>query len=72
MDLAGDLVRVSGESRPSVATTRELLSLVAALGQLYPVVVAFLAFAILHERISRPQLVGVGAAVAGVVFIAAG
>lgn len=56
----------------SVATTQGLLSLVAVLAQLYPVVVAFLAFAVLHERISRPQLVGVGAALAGVVLIAGG
>jgi drug/metabolite transporter (DMT)-like permease len=56
----------------SIATTRGLLSIVAVLGQLYPVVVAFLAFLILHERISRPQLVGVGAAVAGVALIVAG
>ncbi len=56
----------------AVATTRDLLSLVSVLGQLYPVVVAFLAFLVLHERVSRPQLVGVGAAVAGVVLIAAG
>jgi drug/metabolite transporter (DMT)-like permease len=56
----------------SVATTRGLLSLVAVLGQLYPMVVVFLAFVVLHERISRPQLVGVGTALAGVVLIASG
>ncbi|HEX9377032.1 MAG TPA: DMT family transporter [Actinomycetota bacterium] len=55
----------------SVASTRGLISVVAVLGQLYPVVVALLAFLVLHERISRPQLIGVAAALAGVGLIAA-
>jgi drug/metabolite transporter (DMT)-like permease len=54
----------------ALASTRGLLSLAAVLGSLYPVVTAVLARTVLHERISRTQLVGITAAIAGVVLIA--
>jgi drug/metabolite transporter (DMT)-like permease len=49
-----------------------LISVVSVLATLYPVVLVGLAYAFLHERISRPQLVGVALALTGVALIAAG
>ena len=49
-----------------------LLSLVAVLGSLYPVMTVFLAWTVLHERLTRPQWIGVGMAFVGVALIAAG
>ena len=49
-----------------------LLSVVAVLGGLYPVVTVVLAQTLLHERLRRAQLAGVVAALAGVAMIAAG
>ena len=54
----------------ALASSRGLLSLVAVLGSLYPVVTAVLARTVLHERVSRVQLVGITAAIIGVVLIA--
>jgi drug/metabolite transporter (DMT)-like permease len=54
------------------ASTRGLLSIVAVLSSLYPIVIVVLARAFLHERLARPQLVGVGVALAGVALISAG
>jgi len=54
----------------ALATTEGLLSLVAVLGSLYPVVTVLLARAVLHERVQMLQGVGVGAALAGVLLIA--
>ena len=56
----------------SVASTQAYLSIVAVLGSVYPVFLALLAYAFLHERLARAQLVGVAAALAGVALIAAG
>jgi drug/metabolite transporter (DMT)-like permease len=55
-----------------LATTRGLLSVVSVLAQLYPIVTVLLARLLLHERISRPQQLGVVAAFAGVALITAG
>jgi drug/metabolite transporter (DMT)-like permease len=55
-----------------LATDHGLLALVSVLGSLYPVVTVLLAFALLHERLTRVQLVGVGIALAGVAALAAG
>ena len=54
------------------ASTGELVSVVAVLGSLYPVVTVLLARVIHHERLARVQNVGVVFALAGVVLIAAG
>jgi drug/metabolite transporter (DMT)-like permease len=56
----------------AAATTRGLLSVVAVLASLYPVVIVVLARTVLDERIARPQLLGVGVALAGVALISAG
>lgn len=56
----------------NVATTKGALSGVAVAAALYPVVTVLLAAAVLHERVRGSQAVGVAAALAGVVMIAAG
>lgn len=56
----------------AVATTRSLLSLVAVLGQLYPVVTVLLARILLGERLAPAQGAGVVGAFAGVALITAG
>jgi drug/metabolite transporter (DMT)-like permease len=55
-----------------LASARGLLSLVAVLGSLYPVVTVLLARVVLHERLARWQLVGVAAALTGVALISLG
>jgi drug/metabolite transporter (DMT)-like permease len=55
-----------------LATHQGLLSLVAVLGSLYPASTVALATALTHERLARPQLVGVGLALTAVVAITAG
>ena len=54
------------------ASTRGLLSVVAVLSSLYPIVIVVLARVLLSERIARPQLVGVAVALAGVALVSAG
>ncbi len=54
------------------ASTEGLLSVVAVLGSLYPVVTILLARAVLGEQVRRIQEVGIVGAVAGVALIAAG
>ena len=56
----------------AAAANEGLVSVVAVLGSLYPVVTILLARMVLHERVQRIQQVGVAAALCGVVFIAAG
>lgn len=55
----------------AAATTRGLLSVVAVLASLYPVVIVALARVVLHERVARPQLAGVAVALAGVALVSA-
>jgi drug/metabolite transporter (DMT)-like permease len=62
----------AGNALFALATTEGLLSVVAVLAQLYPVVTVLLARVILGERISRPQQVGVVGAFAGIALITAG
>lgn len=55
-----------------VATTQGLVSVVAVLATLAPVVTVSMAVVLLGERLARRQQVGVGTALAGVVLLAAG
>jgi drug/metabolite transporter (DMT)-like permease len=55
-----------------VATRSSLVSVTSVLASLYPVVTALLAYRLLGERLSRVQVVGVAAALAGVCLLAAG
>jgi drug/metabolite transporter (DMT)-like permease len=56
----------------AVAATEGLVSVVAVLASLYPVVTVLLARQVLDERIRPSQAAGVAAALAGVALIAAG
>ncbi len=53
----------------AAASQRGMLSVVGAAGSLYPVVTALLARFVLDERLRRVQVLGVAAAVAGVVLV---
>ena len=53
----------------AVATTGGLLSLVAVLGGLFPIVTVALAYFLLHERLQPLQRVGVLLALAGIPLI---
>jgi drug/metabolite transporter (DMT)-like permease len=53
-----------------LASTGGFLSVVSVLGSLYPVVTLLAAHALLGERISRPQRLGVALALAGVAVVA--
>jgi drug/metabolite transporter (DMT)-like permease len=53
------------------ASTRGLLSVVAVLASLYPVVILALARVVLREQVARPQLAGVCVALAGVALVSA-
>lgn len=56
----------------ALATTKGLLTIVSVLGSLVPVVTTMLARFVLHEHLTRHQVVGVVLALGGVVLIAAG
>ena len=56
----------------SVATTYGYLSVVSVLSSVFPIFTVILAYLFLNERLSRVQQLGVGAALLGVGFIAAG
>jgi drug/metabolite transporter (DMT)-like permease len=62
----------TGNALFALATTESLLSLVAVLGQLYPVVTVLLARIVLGERLSPGQGIGVAGAFSGVALITAG
>ncbi len=66
------LADVGANALFAVASGHGLLSLVSVLGSLYPVVTVVLAYLLLGERLTRPQRLGVAAALAGVAAIAAG
>ncbi|MGH8970972.1 MAG: EamA family transporter, partial [Actinomycetes bacterium] len=55
-----------------LASTRGLVSVVAVLGSLYPVVTVLLALVLHGERLAPVQVVGVAGALGGVAMIAAG
>jgi drug/metabolite transporter (DMT)-like permease len=56
----------------AVATTLGMISIVAVLGTLYPVVTVLLGRIVLGERLVTVQKVGVGVAMGGVALLAAG
>jgi len=56
----------------ALASATGLLALVSVLGSLYPVMTVLLAYVFLHERVSRVQLGGIVAALAGVAVVSAG
>jgi drug/metabolite transporter (DMT)-like permease len=66
------LADVTANALFAFASTHGLLSLVAVLGSLYPVVTVLLAHVVLGERLTRPQRLGVGIALAGIAAIAGG
>jgi drug/metabolite transporter (DMT)-like permease len=66
------ILDTAGNALFALATTESLLSLVAVLGQLYPVVTVLLARILLGERLAAVQAAGVIGAFAGVVLITAG
>jgi len=60
-----------GNALFAAASGHGLVSLTSVLASLYPIVTVVLAAAVLGERVSRPQLVGIVLTLAGVVLIAA-
>jgi drug/metabolite transporter (DMT)-like permease len=56
----------------AVASTKGLVSVVAVLASLYPIVTVVLARVVLHERLHAVQRIGAVAALAGVALISAG
>jgi drug/metabolite transporter (DMT)-like permease len=65
------LLVVGADSMYAVASTKGLLSVVAVLSSLYPVVTIGLARCYLRERLRPHQHVGVAAALGGAVAISA-
>jgi drug/metabolite transporter (DMT)-like permease len=63
---------VGANAAMAVASTHGLLAVVAVLSSLYPAVTVLLARAVHDERLQRLQVVGVIAAMSGVVLIASG
>ncbi len=63
------LLLITGTLLYTTATARGELSLVSVLGSLFPVVTVGLGVAVLQERLSRTQLLGVIAALTGIVLI---
>lgn len=74
-----DLLRIAGVGAGDVAanalfgwsSTLGLLSITAVFGSLYPVMTSFLAWRLLHERLSPLQKIGVALAMTGVVGLSA-
>jgi drug/metabolite transporter (DMT)-like permease len=62
---------VSANALFALASSHGLLAIVSVLGSLYPIVTVLLAYALLHERLTRLQQAGVVAALVGVVAISA-
>jgi drug/metabolite transporter (DMT)-like permease len=63
---------IAADSMYATASTEGLLSIVAVLSSLYPIVTIALARAFLEERVGRRQAIGIAMCLAGVVAIAAG
>ena len=69
---ATGILDVSANGLYAVATRHGLLSIVAVASSLYPLVTVLLARVVLGEQVRRIQELGIAAAVAGIVLIAAG
>ncbi len=65
------LLLVPGTALYAAAAAEGQLSLVSVLGSLFPVVTVGLGVAVLGERLTRIQALGVASALAGIVLIAA-
>jgi uncharacterized membrane protein len=63
---------IAGDSMYATASTHGLLSVVAVMSTLYPVVTIALARAFIGERIERQQSAGIAMCMGGVVAISAG
>lgn len=70
--LALGLLDVTANGLFAVATTEGLLSLVSVVGSIYPAFTVLLARAVLGERVTLLQDLGIAATLAGVVAISAG
>jgi drug/metabolite transporter (DMT)-like permease len=70
--LAIGVFEVAGNQLFAVAASLGYLSIASVLSSVYPVFVIALAYAFLHERLSRAQQLGVAVALTGVALIAAG
>lgn len=66
------LVDLTATALYGLANTHGALAIVAVVGSLYPVVTVLLAQVVLHERMSRGQVGGVVAALAGIAMVSAG
>jgi drug/metabolite transporter (DMT)-like permease len=66
------LFDVSANGMLALALNEGLVSVVSVIASLYPVVTLALAYAVLGERVSRTQELGVAGALAGVAVISAG
>lgn len=66
------LCDVTANALFALASGRGLLAIVSVLGSLYPVMTVVLAYALLGERLTRAQRVGIVVALAGVAAVAAG
>jgi drug/metabolite transporter (DMT)-like permease len=66
------LLDVAANALFALAAARGLLSIVSVLGSLYPVTTVLLAHVFLHERLTKPQRLGVAAAIAGAALASAG
>jgi drug/metabolite transporter (DMT)-like permease len=64
------LLLLAGTLLYTIAADHGQLSLVSVLGSLFPIFTVGLSVAVLGERLSRGQALGVGAAMAGVILIA--
>ncbi len=70
--LASGLIGSLGNLAFIVATRNGNLSIVSVVSSLFPAATVGLAFLLLHERLGRVQLIGVGAALAAVALVSAG
>ena len=70
--LAIGLLDVGGTLLFAIATSKGLVSVVAVLASLFPVIVIVLAHFVLHERLARIQYAGGALALAGAALISAG